>query len=158
MTTLSHLEPRYDAFLYASVCEADEPTLCVLSVLARQDVDPWQEAARLAQLPRDQAVDSLAAKLSKSDSPRWSVSEASILAARLVELLPSFSDPGSNQLWADDGNGGLSFWIVAWILFVSAAMSGNSMQKLPKDSGSPTGVSTMQEASVSRSSGGIGTD
>ena len=158
MTALSHLDSRYDAFRYAPVCEADEATLSVLSVLARHDDDPWQEAARLAQLSRDQAVNGLATKLSQSDSPRWSASEASILAAPLVELLPSFSRPGSNQLWADDGNGRLSVWIAACILFMSAAMSGNSMQKLPKDSASPISVSTMQNDSESRSSGGIGTD
>ena len=56
MTELSRPESQYDAFLFASVCETDEMTLSVLSVLARQDVDPWQEAARLAQLPRDQAI------------------------------------------------------------------------------------------------------
>ena len=50
MTELSRLESQYDAFLFASVCETGEMTLSVLSVLARQDVDPWQEAARLTQL------------------------------------------------------------------------------------------------------------
>ena len=77
MTALSRLDSRYDAFLYAPVCEADEATLSVLSVLARHDDDPWQEAARLAQLSRDQAVDSLATKLNQSDSPRWSASATS---------------------------------------------------------------------------------
>ena len=74
-------------------------TLSVLSVLARQDVDPWQEAARLAQLSRDQAINSLASKIWKSNSERWSPSEASILAARLIELLPSHSgSPSSHAL------------------------------------------------------------
>ena len=81
MTALSRLESQYDAFLFASVCETDDMTLSVLSVLARHDVDPCQEAARLAQLSRDQAVNSLALKIWKSDSERWSASEASILAA-----------------------------------------------------------------------------
>ena len=158
MAAPSHLESQYDAFLFASVCETDEATLSVLSVLARHDVDPWQEAARLAQLSRDQAVDSLASKISKSANRRWSAPEASILATRLIALLPSSGAPRSSQLRADDGNGRLSLWIVAWILFMSAAMSGNSMHKLPKDSGSPNSVSTTLEDSVRRSSGGIGTD
>ena len=105
MTELSRLESQYDAFLFASVCETDEMTLSVLSVLARQDVDPWQEAARLAQLSRDQAVNSLASKIWKSNSERWSPSEANILAVRLIELLPSHGVPRSNPLWTDDGNG-----------------------------------------------------
>ena len=103
-------------------------TLSVLSVLARHDVDPWQEAARLAQLSRDQAVNSLASKIWKSNSERWSASEASILAARLIELLPSHGRPSSNKLWADDGNGRLTFWVVAGMLFMSIAISVNSMQ------------------------------
>ena len=93
MTELSRPESQYDAFLFASVCETNEMTLSVLSVLARQDVDPWQEAARLAQLSRDQAISSLASKIWKSNSERWSPSEASILAVRLIELLPSHSRP-----------------------------------------------------------------
>ena len=96
MTELPCLESQYDTFLFASVYETDEMTLSVLSVLARHDVDPWQEAARLAQLARDQAVNSLASKIWKSDSERWSASEASILAARLIELLPSHGRPSSN--------------------------------------------------------------
>ncbi|MFB9262498.1 hypothetical protein ACFFWD_04830 [Bradyrhizobium erythrophlei] len=52
MTEVSHLESQYDAFLFASLCEDDELTLSVLSVLARQDVDPWQEADRLAHLQK----------------------------------------------------------------------------------------------------------
>ena len=104
-------------------------TLSVLSVLARQDVDPWQEAARLAQLSRDQAINSLASKIWKSNSERWSPSEASMLAVRLIELLPSHNRPPSSPLWADDGNGRLTFWVVAGMLFMSIAISGNSMQK-----------------------------
>ena len=129
MTELPRLDLKYDAFLFASVCETDEMTLSVLSVLARHDVDPWRkEAARLTQLSRDQAVNSLASKIWKSDSERWSASEASILAARLIELLPSHGRPSSNQLWADDGNARLTFWIVAGMLSMSIAISGHGMQ------------------------------
>jgi hypothetical protein len=160
MVELSRLESQYDAFLFASVCETDEMTLSVLSVLARHDVDPWQEAARLAQLSRDQAVNSLASKIWKSNSERWSASEASILAVRLIELLPSHGRPGSNQLWADDGNGRLTFWVVAGILFMSIAISGNSMQKLTKESSGPAHSINMaiQNDSGTRSPRGIETD
>ena len=78
MTELSRLESQYDAFLFASLSETDEMTLSVLSVLARQDVDPWQEAARLTRLSREQAINSLASRIWKSDSERW----ANVLAGR----------------------------------------------------------------------------
>jgi hypothetical protein len=160
MTELSGLESQYDAFLFASVCETDEMTLSVLSLLARQDVDPWQEAARLTQLSRAQATNSLAAKIWKSNSERWSPSEASVLAVRLIDLLPSHCHPRSTSLWADDGNGRLTFWMVAGMLFMSLVISGNSMQGLNKDSGDPShGIkSAAQEGAVTRSAPGIGTD
>ena len=159
MTELSRPETEYDAFLFASVCETDEMTLSVLSVLARQDVDPWQEADRLARLSRDQAINSLASKIWKSNSERWSPSEASILAVRLVELLPSHGRPPSSPPWTDDGNGRLTFWVVAGMLFMSLAISGNSVQQ-SKDSGTSThGVSmAVQEDGVTRSPRGTGTD
>ena len=93
MIELSRLQSQYDAFLFASLCEDDEMTLSVLSVLARQDVDPWDEAVRLTQLSREQAINSLASKIWKLNSERWSPSEASVLAVRLIELLPSHSRP-----------------------------------------------------------------
>ena len=160
MTELSRLEPQYDAFLFAPLCETDEVTLSVLSVLARQDIDPWQEAARLTQLSREQAINSLASKIWKSDSERWSPSEASLLAVRLIELLPSHNRPPSKSIWTEDGNARLTFWLVAGMLFMSIAISGSSMQKLTKDSSAPTHSVSMavQEDAATRSSRGIGTD
>jgi hypothetical protein len=159
MTSVSRLESEYDNFLFASVCETEEMTLSVLSVLARQDVDPWQEAARLAQLSRDQAVSSLASNIWKSNSERWSQSEASIVAVRLIEFLPSHSRDRSSSLWTDAGNGSLTFWIVAGLLFMSIAISGNSIQKTKDSSTSAHNVSmTMQKDGVARSSRWNGTD
>jgi hypothetical protein len=159
MTEISRLESEYDDFLFASVCETDEMTLSVLSVLARQDVDPWQEAARLAQLSRGQAVNSLASKIWKSNSERWSPSEASIAAVRLIELLPSHGRDRSSPPWTDDGNGRLTFWVVAGLLFMSIAISGNGMQKTTDSSTSTHSVSmTTQDDGVTRSPHRIGTD
>jgi hypothetical protein len=159
MTELSGLESRYDAFLFASVCETDGMTLSVLSLLARQDIDPWQEAARLAQLPKAQAINSLAAKIWKSNSERWSPSEASIMAVRLIELLPSHGSPRSSLLWDEDSNDRLTFWVVAGMLFMSIAISGNSIQKLQDPSAPANSVGmAVHEHTVARSSRGIGID
>ena len=160
MTELSRLESQYDAFLFASLSETDEMTLSVLSVLARQDVDPWQEAARLTRLSREQAINSLASRIWKSDSERWSSSEASILAVRLIGLLPSHGRPLSSPLWTGDSNGGLTFWLVAGMLFVSITVSGHMMQKLTSSSSAPTHSISVaaHEEEVTRSSHGIGTD
>ncbi len=57
----SRLLPEFDDFLFASIGE--EPSgmlLSVVSALARLDVDPWQEAAKLARLPVEAATQRLA--------------------------------------------------------------------------------------------------
>jgi hypothetical protein len=128
MTRLSHHEPRYDAFLFASLCEDDEIVLSVLSVLARQDLDPWQEAARLAGQPKEQAINSLAARIWQSNSERWSPSEASILAIRLIELLPSHCDSRSGPGFAEQPGGRMTLWLVIGMLLGSIALSGNTLQ------------------------------
>ena len=95
MTQLSRTNSQFDRFLFAPLYENGETPVSVLSALARQDIDAWQEAARLAQLPKDHAV-------KKSDSERWSPSEASITAARLVELLPSHNGSRDSSISTDD--------------------------------------------------------
>ena len=138
MTEVSRLESRYDAFLFASLCEEDELTLRVLSVLARQDVDPWQEADRLAHLSKEHAINSLASRIWKSNGERWSPSEASILVLRLIELLPSYRGSNPNPRLSEDRNSRMMLWLVVGIVLGSIAVSGNSMKQLLKSSGNPT--------------------
>jgi hypothetical protein len=85
---LSLSDSQFDSFLFAPLYETGETSLSVLSALARQDIDAWQEAARLDQLPKDAAINSLASTIWKSDSERWSPTDASITAASLIEHLP----------------------------------------------------------------------
>jgi hypothetical protein len=66
VAVFSPLDKRYDRFLYASVLERDGLPVSVLSALTQQSLDPWEEATRLAGLPRDQAIDSLAATIYRS--------------------------------------------------------------------------------------------
>src|SRR5437016_2892298 len=111
MTQLSRTDSQFDRFLFAPLHENGEMPLSVLSALARQDVDAWQEAARLAQLPKDHAVNSLASTIWKSDSERWSPSEASIIAARLIELLPSHSGSHGSSISTDSNSVRLMMWL-----------------------------------------------
>jgi hypothetical protein len=97
MTGFPSLDPQFDRFLYAELCEHDETTLSVLSALTRQNIDAWQLAARLAQLPKAQAVTMLASIVEQSDHGRWSPSDANRMAVRLVELLPSQNNFGIAQ-------------------------------------------------------------
>lgn len=157
MNELSRPETRFDAFLLASLRETDEMTLTVLSLLARQDIDPWQEANRLTQLSGAEAVNSLAARIWKSDSEQWSPSEASMLAARLIKLLPSHNLRSTPPRTGDGGR--LSYWMVAWIVFMSIVIYGNNMQNAKHSGASAGGISMHAlEDGVARSSREIGTD
>lgn len=77
-------------FLFADVgTEASGMTLSVVSVLARQGSDPWREAGRLADLPREAATDSLARTIAAMPRSLWNLPEAIVIAARLTGLLPA---------------------------------------------------------------------
>jgi hypothetical protein len=160
MTEVSRLGSEYDAFLFAPLCEDDELPLSVLSVLARQDVDPWQEAERLAQLSEEHATNSLASRIWKSNSERWSPSEASILAIRMVQLLPSHGGSRSNRRPTADGDGRMTLWLVVGMLIASIAVSGDGLKKSLKSSGDPDrhASSVVQQESSPRSSHGVATD
>jgi hypothetical protein len=160
MTALFHLEAQYDAFLFASLCEDDEVTLRVLSVLARQDLDPWQEAGRLAQLSKAEAINSFASRIWKSDSERWSPSEASVLAVRLIELLPSHGSSPSNSPAAEQPSSGMMMaWLVIGALMGSTALSGNSIQNSATGTRDSHGVSmVVQKEALPPSSNEVGTD
>lgn len=62
--------------------------LTMLSALARCGVDPWGEAARLNELPRDAATKRLALMISRLPRGQWAQSATGDIAARLVALLP----------------------------------------------------------------------
>jgi hypothetical protein len=62
--------------------------LSVLSALARMNVDPWEEATRLAAMPEAIAERTLASTLDRVLGKSWNPSETEVIAARLVQLLP----------------------------------------------------------------------
>jgi hypothetical protein len=77
-------------FLHAEIgTEASGMTLSVLSSLARLGIDPWQEAARLARLPRKAAVAALAQTIAGMPASPWPSPNATPIAERLVALLPN---------------------------------------------------------------------
>ena len=62
--------------------------LSVLSALARIDVDPWEEATRLAAMPIAIAERTLVSILNRVLGKSWNPSETNVIAERLVQLLP----------------------------------------------------------------------
>jgi len=80
---------EFNAFLFASVGEDKSGVeLTVLSALTRLGFDPWQEAARLSELPRETAARTLAAAFALLPEGDWKIPQMASLAARLVECLP----------------------------------------------------------------------
>ena len=77
-------------FLFADIgTEANGMTLSVMSVFARRGTDPWTEAGRLAILPKADAAESLARMIVGMPKSLWSPPDASVIAERLIGLLPS---------------------------------------------------------------------
>jgi hypothetical protein len=83
------LECDFDAFLFASIGEGrNGMPLSVLSALARLDFDPWLEAANLARLPGNRAVERLAALIATLPDSSFARLDPGPIAARLIGLLP----------------------------------------------------------------------
>lgn len=79
----------YNDFLFGTLGQDAAGTeITVLSALSRLGIDPWQEAARLAALPRDAAAQALAATIARLPDGTWPEAEAAKIAARLVTALP----------------------------------------------------------------------
>jgi hypothetical protein len=87
-SSFSALASEFDDFLFATIGEGrNDVPLSVLSALARLDIDPWQEAAALAQASRETATQRLASLIAAlPDGP--SAHPDPGIAARLIALLP----------------------------------------------------------------------
>jgi hypothetical protein len=89
VVTTTRLGCEFDRFLYASVGEDNNGMpLTVLSALARMDVDPWEQASRLTQLPQESAVTQLAGLLGALRTACPASVDPARIAAPLIALLP----------------------------------------------------------------------
>ena len=80
---------EFNEFLFALIgTEGNGMPLSVVSALARLEMDPWQEAARLSTLPRELAAAALDRLIGRLPPGSWSQTDTPTIAARLVELLP----------------------------------------------------------------------
>ena len=87
--SISVLGSEFDDFLFASIGDdRNDMPLSVLSALARSDIDAWQEAAELARLPDEIAIQRLALLIAAL--PDWPSMhpDPRTIAARLITLLP----------------------------------------------------------------------
>jgi hypothetical protein len=87
------IRTEFQVFLYAAVGDdKNEIPVSVLSALARQNVDPWAEAAELAQLSRESAIARLASLISLVTTGASARLDPTANATRLLALLPRSAD------------------------------------------------------------------
>ena len=87
--SVSSIGPEFNDFLFAPVGEDGNGMLVsVLSALARLDVDPWEEAAKLARLPAEHARQRLASMIAAIPDGASGKLDPRTIAVRLVALLP----------------------------------------------------------------------
>lgn len=80
---------EFDNFLFAPIGEdRNGMLLSVVSALARLGFDPWQEAAELAGLPAQTAIERLASLIATLPDVRPASADTGTIAARLIALLP----------------------------------------------------------------------
>jgi hypothetical protein len=124
--SLGHSE--YNAFLFAAVGEEKVGLpLTVLTALSRLGVDPWQEAARLSDLPREAAARAFAVTIAKLPEGDWKASDAETIAARLVDWLPARSTPpipssAAGRVRGNMKNSRFAVWLGWGALFVVALL------------------------------------
>ena len=88
-SSVSFFRPEFNDFFYAPIgAYRSEMPLSVLSALARLDLDPWQEASELSDLPKDTAKQRLASLIARLPGGRWAQADSRAIAERLIDLLP----------------------------------------------------------------------
>jgi hypothetical protein len=119
-----YLTHQFDNFLFAQVNEGSEATpLSVLSMLARLNIDPWDEAAKLARLPRSVAAGRLVDFIAATPGASSPYLNAAAVSERLTDLLPApVISAGLTR------QGGLldlfkKYRAVAWLVIIAALVA-----------------------------------
>jgi hypothetical protein len=154
----STLSASYDDFLFAPVCEeANGMRLSVLSALARMNVDPWEEATRLAAMPKAIAEKTLLSILDLVSGRSWKSSEAAAIAARLVQLLPK---PGGATTIATTANAATGTAKIIdlrkgyWWVWLGFALAMSFMTPPHQTTTTNAGAATSQTSAPSQSKSG----
>jgi len=142
---------EFDDFLFAPIGdEKNGMLLTVLSALARQNVDPWQEAAALARMPREAAADRMAMLISALPERPSGRRDPEALAARLVALLPrqGSSKAPRRAAPADDGST-TKLRIVVFVVVMAFLMGGQFLMRSRQPSAQADGAGASISGMVS---------
>jgi|HubBroStandDraft_6_1064221.scaffolds.fasta_scaffold316941_1 hypothetical protein len=134
---------QFDDFLYAPIVEESNGTLLtVLSALARVNLNPWDEAARLALLPCEIATTAVVKLIVALPNGLAAGLDAGALARQLVSRLPRYdaarahppAPASTGGFVIDRGAVAMLLWIylVLTLAFLGARWLGGSAQTLPR--------------------------
>jgi hypothetical protein len=85
----SFVSAELSEFLYAPIgSENNGMTLSVLSALTRLNIDPWDEAAQLCELPKHAAATRLCSLIARLPAGSWTHADCQAIAEHLIEFLP----------------------------------------------------------------------
>jgi len=135
------LRKDFDEFLFAPVGkDASGMPVTLLTVLARLGVDPWEEAADLAHLSREPAMQRLASRLESMPNAPASAEETVNIATRLIALLhrkparkatsPEESQP-STPATPSKRTSPMVYWLLGLILILFAQWALSSRPPQP---------------------------
>ncbi len=123
----SLLHSDLNDFLFATVGdEQNGMALNVISALTRLGIDPWEEAARLAALPKVRAAQALAVLIARLPVARPLPSDNLAISDQLVQLLPMRQQTTSSarkRRLADDKKYLLVMLLLACFAFGMAVMT-----------------------------------
>jgi hypothetical protein len=147
---------EFDDFLFAPIGdEKNGMSLTVLSALARLDVDPWQEAAALARMPKEAVADRMAVLISSLPERPPAHRDPEAIAARLVALLPRQDGSKAPQRVTPASRGDTTklrvvVFVVLMTVLLSAQffMRGHQPLAQAENAGGPASISS--EASTGR--------
>ena len=147
--SFSSLPSAYNSFLFALICkEFNGAPLSVLSALARMNLDPWDEAARLGAMRQADATSSLSSMLNRIPGAGWKASAVDGIAAQLVQLLPDASAANSKTVSAAPRTLPTRFWLILLTVALAASFL------LPHRQAIDTAASTSNSAQTSATGDG----
>ena len=118
-------DPDFEQFLGAAVGDDGQGTpVSVLSMLARLDVDPWDEAATLATMNNDPAVKRLEGLMLRFHDVTLAAPDRNKIARTLLAALPHRAKlagpaiPSQQSQFVAVPTGAPVFWFLAAVLIV----------------------------------------
>lgn len=122
----SLLHSDLNDFLFATVGdEANGMPLSVLSALTRLGVDPWDEAAQLAALPKVRAAEALAPMIARLAIGRSLKAGDMAVARRLAGLLPMHEHAAS--LGRAPVNAGITKYLLTMMLLACLILAATAI-------------------------------